>query len=97
MAAVPDGLQDAHRYVIHDKSDGAQEIDPEIEDGVGHHIRGRAHPDQHFRGQDEADDAHAVADAFRHNDFVDFKEASADLSFARASKLVGKFFKEQFT
>ena len=43
------------------------------------------------------DDAHAVADAFRHNDFVDFKEASADLSFARASKLVGKFFKEQFT
>ena len=43
------------------------------------------------------DDAHAVADAFRHSDFVDFKEASADLSFARASKLVGKFFKEQFT
>ena len=43
------------------------------------------------------DDAHAVADAFRHNDFVDFKEAFADLSFARASKLVGKFFKEQFT
>ena len=42
------------------------------------------------------DDAHAVADAFRHSEFVDFKESSIDLSFSRASALIGKFFKEQF-
>ena len=43
------------------------------------------------------EDAHAVADAFKNNEFVDFKEISSDLSFSRASALVGKFFKEQFT
>ena len=43
------------------------------------------------------EDAHAVADAFKNNEFVDFKEFSSDLSFSRASALVGKFFKEQFT
>ena len=38
MAAVPDGLQNAHKDIVHDKGQGAEKINAEIDRGFRQHI-----------------------------------------------------------
>lgn len=54
MAAVPDGLQNAHKDIVHDKGEGAEKINAEIDRGFGQHIGGRPHPYEDAGSQDGA-------------------------------------------
>ncbi len=54
MAAVPDGLQNAHKDIVHDKGQGAEKINAEIDRGFRQHIGGRPHPDEDAGSQDGA-------------------------------------------
>ena len=53
-AAVPHGLEDAGPHVIEHHRDGAQEIDPEIEDGVVNYVGRRPHPVENQRRERHA-------------------------------------------
>lgn len=55
VAAVPDRLQNAHKNIVHDKGEGAEKINAEIDRGFGQHIGGRSHPDQDAGSQDGAE------------------------------------------
>ena len=61
MLAVPHGLENAHKDVVHHHKDGAAEIDPEIHDGVGQYVVRRFHPLEN--GGSEGDAQHREDDA----------------------------------
>ena len=55
MTAITHGLQDAHKNVVHDKGQGPQKINSEIDDRIFEHIGRRAHPGQYFRSEDQSE------------------------------------------
>ena len=51
VAAVPHGLQDADKYVVHDEGQGACKIRTEIDGRFRKYIGRSSHPDQNHRRQ----------------------------------------------
>lgn len=54
VAAVPDGLQNAHKDIVHDKGEGTEKINTEVDRGLWQHIGGCPHPDKDAGSQDGA-------------------------------------------
>ena len=51
MAAVTHGVKNAHEDIVHDREDGTAEIVAEIDDRLGKHVLGGAHPLQNGGGK----------------------------------------------
>ena len=54
MAAVAQGVEDAHENIVHDGEQCAEEIVAEIGNGLGEHILRRAHPPKNGGGEGDA-------------------------------------------
>ena len=67
-AAVAHRLQNAGAHVVHDHRQRAHEINPEIQNRLGQHIRRGAHPAQNLGREDDAQNRkqHAGAQTQRH-------------------------------
>ena len=51
MLAVAYGMEDAHEDIVHHCEDRAAEVAPEIQNGLGQHIRRSTHPTEDSRGK----------------------------------------------
>ena len=56
VTAVAHGLEDARRRIVEDDEDNPVKIDAEIQNGIGQHAFGRAHPDEQAGGEQHARD-----------------------------------------
>ena len=56
MAAVTQGLENAVGGIVEHQGQKPGAVDPEVEDGVGHHVLRRAHPGQDGGGEADAQD-----------------------------------------
>ena len=61
MAAVPHRLENPHKNIVHDKGNGASEINLEISHGIGEDLLWRPHQNQDLRRQRYSDDCEGNA------------------------------------